>query len=87
MGILAVMGKTGRKSETALLEVKRTPDGRVLARRKDGLPLTPEDREEARNLAHDLPPLCWNCDKTMTKDTDIYGGTVFVCWSCAKWAD
>ena len=35
----------------AQLEVRRTPDGKVLARRKDGLPLTPEDREEAKRLA------------------------------------
>ena len=35
----------------ALLEVKKTPDGKVLARRTDGQPLTPEDREEARRLA------------------------------------
>ena len=30
-----------------LLEVKKTPDGRILARRKDRLPLTAADREEA----------------------------------------
>jgi len=42
----------------ALLEVKRTEDGRILARRKDGLPLSPEDREEARLLAQaEGPPL------------------------------
>ncbi len=35
----------------ALLEVKTTPDGRVLAKRKDGRALTPEDREEARRTA------------------------------------
>ena len=34
-----------------LLEVKRTPEGKVLARRKDGQALTPEDREEAKLLA------------------------------------
>ncbi|MBI4527178.1 MAG: hypothetical protein HY695_25570 [Deltaproteobacteria bacterium] len=34
-----------------LLEVKRTADGKVLARRKDGQPLTPEDREQAKLLA------------------------------------
>jgi len=31
----------------ALLEVKKTADGRVLARRKDGQRLTPADRERA----------------------------------------
>jgi hypothetical protein len=35
----------------AMLEVKKTADGRVLARRKDGQPLTPEDREQARRMA------------------------------------
>jgi hypothetical protein len=70
----------------ALLEVKRTQDGRVLARRNDGQPLTPEDREEAKRLAQELPPPCWNCGGTMTEAQDIYGETVQVCWSCAKWA-
>ncbi len=32
----------------AQLEVKRTPDGRALARRIDGKPLTPAEREVAR---------------------------------------
>jgi len=32
----------------ALLEVKKTPDGKVLARRTDGQPLTSQDREEAK---------------------------------------
>lgn len=32
------------------LEVRKTPDGKVFARRKDGLPLSPEDREEARKM-------------------------------------
>ena len=35
----------------ALLEVKKTADGRVLARRKDGQPLTPADREQACRMA------------------------------------
>jgi len=35
----------------ALLEVKRTPEGKILARRRDGRPLTLEDREEAKRLA------------------------------------
>jgi hypothetical protein len=44
-----------------LLEVKKTPDGRILARRKDRLPLTAADREEARRLAviEELPPRAW----------------------------
>jgi len=31
-----------------VLEVRKTADGKVFARRKDGLPLTPEDREQAK---------------------------------------
>lgn len=37
----------------AHLQVKRSPDGAPMARRADGKPLTPEDREEARRLAKD----------------------------------
>ncbi len=33
------------------IEIRRTADGRIQARRKDGQPLTPEDREEARRMA------------------------------------
>jgi len=45
----------------ALLEVKKTPDGRVLARRKDRLPLTAADREQARRLVliEELPLRAW----------------------------
>ena len=32
------------------LEVKTTADGKILARRKDRLPLTQEDREEAKRI-------------------------------------
>lgn len=35
----------------ALLEIRKGPDGKILARRKDGLPLTAEDRQRARDLA------------------------------------
>ena len=34
----------------ALLEVKRTPDGRTLARRRDGKPLTARDRVAAKRM-------------------------------------
>ena len=34
----------------ALLEVKKTPDGRTLARRTDGRPLTSQDRVEAKQM-------------------------------------
>ena len=44
----------------ALLEVKRTPDGRTLARRTDGQPLTSQDREEAKQMIQvreDITPI------------------------------
>lgn len=40
----------------ALLEVKKTPDGKVLVRRTDRKPLSPEDRELARRLVNEKPP-------------------------------
>lgn len=70
----------------ALLEVKRTPDGKVLARRMDGLPLTPEEREEAKRVAQELPPPCWNCGGSTTETADIYGKAWSACWHCATWA-
>jgi len=33
------------------IAIRRLPDGRIQARRKDGKPLTIEDREQARQLA------------------------------------
>ena len=39
----------------ALLEVKRTPDGRTLARRRDGKPLTAGDRVAARRMVDAKP--------------------------------
>ena len=38
------------------LEIKKTPDGRTLARRKDGRPLSPEDRQQAKLLADTAEP-------------------------------
>jgi formylmethanofuran dehydrogenase subunit E len=69
-----------------VLEVKKTSDGKVFAKRKDGLPLTLEDREAVKKLALESPPRCYNCGEATTETKDIYGETVFVCWSCAKWA-
>ena len=45
----------------AAIEIRKTPDGRVQARRKDGRPLTAEDREEAKKLAviEELPARAW----------------------------
>ena len=37
-----------------ILELKKTPEGKVLARRRDGRPLTPADRAEAKRLADKL---------------------------------
>ncbi|GEM_PF-5273351 len=70
----------------ASIEIRKTPDGRIQARRVDGKPLTAEDREEAKKLAQNVPPPCWNCGAIMTPTEDIYGKSVFACWSCAKWA-
>jgi hypothetical protein len=43
------------------IEIRKTPDGRIQARRRDGKPLTPQDRQEARRIAiaQDLPPRAW----------------------------
>jgi hypothetical protein len=43
------------------LEIRKTPDGRVQARRIDGKPLSAADREEARRMAviEELPPRAW----------------------------
>ena len=41
-----------------MIEVKRTPEGKVLARRTDGQPLTAKDREAAKTIAiAEEPPL------------------------------
>lgn len=87
MSILEPKKTAGRRSsDMALLEVKRTPNGRLLARRKDGLPLTPKDRKEAKRLSVEHPRPCWNCGQSMTDTNDIYGKAWWACWSCAKWA-
>jgi hypothetical protein len=45
----------------AAIEIRKTPDGKIQARRFDGKPLTPEDREEARRMAltEELPLRAW----------------------------
>ena len=55
----------------ALIEVKRTPEGKVLARRKDGQPLTPEDREEAKLLAQaeQAPLRAWLVEEVREGDS------------------
>ena len=37
------------------LEVRKLPDGRTQARRRDGRPLTNEDRQRVRQLVDSLP--------------------------------
>ena len=41
----------------AQIEVKRAPDGQGLARRTDGKPLTPAEREKAREILELSPDL------------------------------
>jgi hypothetical protein len=45
----------------AAIVIRKTPDGRVQARRLDGKPLSAADREEARRLAviKELPTRAW----------------------------
>lgn len=69
----------------AVLEVKRTTDGKVLARRADGQPLTTEERERVRRHMQTLGDSreCWNCGALMTGTEDIHGRAWWVCWACA----
>jgi hypothetical protein len=52
----------------AAIEIRKTPDGRIQARRRDGKPLTTEDREEARLMAYveELPPRAWVVEEIRT---------------------
>ena len=47
----------GRAFKMAQIEVKRATDGRPLARRADGKPLTPVEREEARRRIEEEDPI------------------------------
>ncbi len=62
----------------AHLEVKRTPDGRTLARRRDGRPLTSKDREEARRLADNLLTGDSTLGVTTTGVLRVFGGGVVI---------
>jgi len=46
---------------TPAIAIRKTPDGRIQARRLDGRPLTPEDKDQAIRLAliEALPPRAW----------------------------
>ena len=59
-----------------LIQVKRTPDGKTLARRTDGKPLTPRDREEARRLADN--PLTGALGVTATDVLRVFGGGLVI---------
>jgi hypothetical protein len=52
------------------IEIRKTPDGRIQARRRDGRPLTTEDREQARLMAvfEELPPRAWVVQEIRTGD-------------------
>jgi len=52
----------------AAIEIRKTPDGRIQARRLDGKPLTTEDREEARLMVsvEELPPRAWVAEEIRT---------------------
>ena len=47
------------------IEIRKSPDGRIQARRTDRRPLTPEDWVEAKKLAliEELPPRAWVVDE------------------------
>ncbi len=57
------------------LQVKKSPDGRVMARRTDGIPLTPEDREKARQMIQtqeDLTPIrAWVVEEVRGENGDL----------------
>src|SRR5689334_20631427 len=50
------------------LEVRKLPDGRAQARRRDGQPLTDQDRKAARRLADSMPGI------TVTDVLRVFGG-------------
>ncbi len=59
----------------ALLEVKKTPDGRTLARRTDGQPLTSRDRVEAKQMIQtqeDLSPIrAWVVEEARSENGEL----------------
>ncbi len=63
----------------AHLEVKRSPEGKILARRIDGQPLTAEDREAAKTIAEGAPiraRAAQTPDSPVPSDGDVPGVTV-----------
>jgi hypothetical protein len=61
------------------IQVRRTPDGRIQARRVDGKPLTARDREEARTLAaiYEIPCRAWVVE-------EIRGGSLQAVKICSE---
>jgi hypothetical protein len=59
-----------------LLEIRKLPDGSVQARRKDGKPLTAEDRIEAKRLA--------NGSVATTPNNDITEGHIIAVEICSN---
>lgn len=55
----------------AAIEIRKTADGRIQARRLDGNPLTRKDREEARLLAvgEELPSRAWVAEEIRDGET------------------
>ncbi len=57
------------------LEVKKTPGGKILARRADGQPLTSQDREEAKQMIQtqeDLTPIrAWVVEESRGEIGDL----------------
>jgi hypothetical protein len=62
---------------SSALEIRKTGDGRVQARRKDGLPLTPEDRQAAKEIIAQvsLPPRAWIVEQIRDDATGKLVGT------------
>jgi hypothetical protein len=58
-----------------ILELKKTHEGKILARRKDGRPLTSQDRAEAKRLADGLAD---------TQITDICEGRIIAVEICSN---
>ena len=55
------------------IDIRTTDDGRVQARRKDGRPLTPEDRTRAKRLIEQvsLPPRAWVAEEVHSEAGDL----------------
>lgn len=70
------------------LEVKILDDGKIMARRLDGQPLSDTDRTEIKKVGEQIEAglLCWNCGGPWDDFTSRDGEAFKVCWKCARWA-